>query len=242
MRVVVTRPAIAGRQTAERLRGLGHEPVLLPLARAIHDPDATRKALAQQEPWALAITSAEAARVVASLGDDLRPYLKTPVFAVGAGSAKAASDAGFENVAASSRDGIALADMIDDHLDRREAHGTPLLYLAGQPRASGFEARLSALDIPFRICECYKMAPVTWDDAAMTDVFREAAAEVVLFYSAQTARQFFAHAVFREQPELLAAIRFACLSDNIAEALPPANRANAMVATYPDEDHLLALL
>ncbi|MGV8937480.1 MAG: uroporphyrinogen-III synthase [Allorhizobium sp.] len=241
MRVVVTRPDIAGRQTAERLRGLGHETVLMPLAKAVHHTDAARKALAK-DPWAIAITSAEAARVLASLGDDIRPHLHTPIFTVGSSSAKAASDAGFGNVSASSSDGTALADLIHGQLGGQETDGKPLLYLAGQPRASSFEARLRALGMPFAICECYSMQPVAWGEAALVELLHQPTVDVVLFYSAQTARQFFANPVFRNQPDLLAAARFLCLSENIAESLPPSHRAKAAVASRTDEDHLLALL
>ncbi|MCJ9754909.1 uroporphyrinogen-III synthase, partial [Neorhizobium sp. BETTINA12A] len=35
MRVVVTRPESSARRTAERLQNLGHQPVLLPLTKAV---------------------------------------------------------------------------------------------------------------------------------------------------------------------------------------------------------------
>ena len=64
MRVLVLRPEPAAGRTAARLAARGHEAVLLPLSQAEHDTDAASAGLAGPHS-AIAITSAEAARVLA---------------------------------------------------------------------------------------------------------------------------------------------------------------------------------
>ncbi len=49
MRVLVTRPQHSGERTAERLRKLGHEPILLPLSQPVHDGDAAVRGLETTE-------------------------------------------------------------------------------------------------------------------------------------------------------------------------------------------------
>ena len=78
MRLLVTRPQPAAEATARRLEVMGHQPLLLPLARAEHLPEAARKAL-ELPHAAVALTSAEAVRALAELGADLEPYKAEPM-------------------------------------------------------------------------------------------------------------------------------------------------------------------
>ncbi len=79
---------------------LGHVPILLPLSRARHDPQAAlralegtsaRRAAGQADalpPSIIAVTSAEALRALESLGEALSPHLSRPLFAVGQATAR----------------------------------------------------------------------------------------------------------------------------------------------------------
>src|SRR5689334_7584909 len=78
MRVLVTRPAHSATRTAQRLREMGHEPVLLPLRQPLHDSAGAATALAATN-GPIAMTSAEAVRVVSALGETLRPHLGRPL-------------------------------------------------------------------------------------------------------------------------------------------------------------------
>ena len=98
MRVLVTRPAHSATRTAQRLRDMGHEPLLLPLREPLHDSNAAADALAITG-GAIAVTSAEAIRVLSALGEKLHPHLARSLFAVGETTAEEARSLGFRSVA-----------------------------------------------------------------------------------------------------------------------------------------------
>ena len=237
MRVLVLRPEPAATRTAEKLAALGHEAVRLSLSKAEHDVAAVKAALTKPHA-AIAITSAEAARLLAGIGEDLSPQRQTPLFAVGAVSAEAARHAGFRTVIAGGGDGESLADTILAHI-RPDG---PILYLAGFPRAPGFEHRLEDAGTPFRTIEAYRMVPLA---PAPTEVEAALLAPVpgaVLLYSRESARAFFALPPLAEAPERFLAMRLLCMSANVAAAVPESFTARAVIAAAPDEESLLALL
>ncbi|MBA5801252.1 uroporphyrinogen-III synthase [Rhizobium changzhiense] len=235
MRVLVTRPAHSATRTAQRLRDMGHEPLLLPLRQPLHDSAAALVALATTS-GAIAVTSAEAIRVLSALGEQLHPHLARPLFAVGETTADEARSLGFRSVASSRGNGGDLADLV-----AAEKPGS-LLYLAGTPRAEAFERRLRELDIHFSVAECYRMQPTVPDLAEIDAIFANGYPDAILFYSRRTAEDFF------RMPELLSAgpehsgIRLLCLSEAVAEAVPAVLRKNVAISSMPDEKSLLSLL
>ncbi|MCQ1837368.1 uroporphyrinogen-III synthase [Neorhizobium galegae] len=236
MRVVVTRPESSARRTAERLQNLGHQPVLLPLTRAVHHPDAAEAAFAGPHA-ALAVTSAEAVRVLSSLGDHLTPYLGQTLYAVGETTAKAAEEAGFRNIRSGAGTGAELAKLIASYASDLDA---PLLYLAGKPRSPKFEDGLRTNDVPFVTAEVYEMAPIAYDEVFIRDILLDPPVDAVLLYSRENARLFCDFAA----PHLaeLASVQFVCLSDNVAEIIPREFHRNIKIASHPDEDGVFALL
>lgn len=233
MRVLVTRPQPAAARTAAKLAALGHEPVLLPLSRAVHDRAAAAAALC--EPFsAVAVTSAEAAGL---LGDALsaRQRADIPVYAVGRASADAVRAAGFGRVATAGGDGRDLAGLI--LREKPDFSAGPLLYLAGDPRAPGFESRLREAGVPFRTVECYRMEPRVPAAAEIGRALLSPPPDAVLLYSRETAARFFALV-----PERFPAARMLCMSRNVAAAVPARFAAGVAVAASPDEESLLALL
>lgn len=236
MRVVVTRPEIAGRRTAEKLRSLGHEPVLLPLTRAVHHPNAAESALGRPHA-ALAVTSAEAVWVLASLGGRLSPYLDDPLYAVGDATARAATEIGFRDVHAGPGTGADLAKIIvaDETEDT-----TPLLYLTGKPRSGGLEEGLRLRNLPFDPVEIYEMVPIVRDEAAVRRALVEPQAGAVLLYSRENARLFFDLA--KPHLAVLRSLQALCLSAKVAEMVPQEFHRNIKIAGHPNEEGLLALL
>ena len=230
MRVLVLRPQPAAIRTAERLAALGHEAVLLPLTRAVHDRAALAAVLAEGH-CALAVTSAEAAGM---LREAAAAHGGTTLFAVGHASARAAREAGFSTVFTPGGDGRDLADFIAGRRAALDFSRGPLLYLAGHPRAPAFESRLMEAGLPVRTVECYRMealAPSAAEiDAALT-------ADAVLFHSPEAVRRF-----FTLRPAVPAGLRLLCMSANVAAAVPAPFAGAARVAAAPDEESLLALL
>jgi len=237
MRVLVLRPEPAASRTAGKLAALGHEAVRLPLSGAEHDIAAGKAALAEPHA-AIAITSAEAARLLAGIGEDLAPYRKTPLFAVGEASAEAARRAGFRTVIAGGGNGESLAETILAHT-RPDG---PILYLAGSPRAPGFEHRLEEADIPFRTIEAYRMVPLIPSPAEIEAALLAPVPDAALLYSRESARAFFALPPLVQAPERVLAMRLVCMSANVAAAVPDLFAERAAIAAAPDEESLLALL
>lgn len=239
MRVVVTRPVHSGDRTAERLAKAGHEPLLLPLTQPVHDIASARQALAAST-GAIAVTSAEAIRVLEQLGPQLAAYLNRPVFAVGKATAEAAGGIGFATCFHSDSGGGALAELI--HTRLADLEGTSVTYLAGSPRAPGFEARLAELQVPFRTVECYRMIDIDPPQARLDELFLDTPADAVLLYSRYTAKRFFELPFFEANPQVLAHTRLICLSEAVSLVVPRSLQDNTHIASKTDEDSLLALI
>lgn len=240
MRVLVTRPEHAGRETARRLTDLGHQPLLLPLSRPVHDGAAAKQAL-QRPHAALVLTSAEAARAIAPLGEVLVPHLSRPLFAVGAASAAAARRLGFSDIRVAAGEGESLADLVA--LTLAEASlDNPLLYLAGSPRSPRFEARLAMQHVPLVICECYRMENIDYDAHDLAERLQRERPEAALLYSAEAARRFFALVTHPGFDPFLRDMRFFCLSPNVLAAIPSPFDARAEASATPDESSLLTLI
>lgn len=236
MRVLVTRPRRAAAATALKLEAMGHETTLLPLMQAEHLVAAVESALMQRH-GAMVLTSAEAAQVLAALGDAQR-HLATPLFCVGEATGRAAAELGFTNIHVGPGTGESLAETIA----ATRAGGTlePLLYLAGSPRSDGLEQALRQRGIDCSTVECYRMTPIAYGADELSSLRRAGQFDAVLLYSRETARQF---AALLWQSGLSATAfsrRYLCLSEAIAKSLPTG--APTEVAAMPDEEHLLKLL
>ncbi|AHF85993.1 uroporphyrinogen III synthase [Rhizobium leguminosarum bv. trifolii WSM1689] len=235
MRVLVTRPAHSATRTAQRLRDMGHEPLLLPLRQPVHDSDAAADALAITS-GAIAVTSAEAIRVLSALGEKLHPHLARPLFAVGETTAEEARSLRFRSVASSQGNGGDLADLV-------AVQGVDgLLYLAGWPRAETFEAGLRERGIRFSIAECYRMQPIVPGPAEFEAIFSRPRPEAILFYSQQTTDDFFSVPELRSAVSEHSGIRLLCLSEGVAKAIPAALKKSVQISPMADEKSLLSLL
>ena len=236
MRVLVTRPEHSARRSAARREALGHEPIMLPLARAVHDPKAAQAALARPH-HALAVTSAEAIRAISSLGPALFPFLTKPMFVVGRATGKAAQAQGFGNIHTGSGTGAGLAQLVAGF---PSPSVDPLLYLAGNPRSSCFEESLGAMNIPLAVAEVYRMLPIAYEEDALATAFVGAAPDAVLLYSRENARLFFHLAA--PFSLALAELLVLAISENILDAVPANFRRKIRIAAHPDEEELFALL
>ena len=145
MRVLIVRPAPDNAATASRVAALGHTPVVAPLftvsAVAWDPPDPTMFD-------AVAMTSANAARYG---GPALARYTHSPLYAVGAATAVAATAAGFGTVDVGASDADALAQLLTGRV----------LHLAG----ADHRPLASPADVVTRIV----YAAVEADDAVLPD-------------------------------------------------------------------------
>ncbi|OAP39060.1 uroporphyrinogen III synthase [Sinorhizobium glycinis] len=236
MRVLVTRPHPAAESTALKLEAMGHQPVVLPMMQAQHFAAAVRAGFERPHD-AIAVTSAEAVRVLAGLGSALEAHLTTPLFAVGEATARAAAELGFNDIRVGAGTGEALAETVAGFLGPQTGS---LLYFAGLPRADGFEHALRERAIDHVTVEVYRMSPVGHGPETLAALAQSSPFDAVLLYSRETARLLVA--LMRESGIDCAgfSVRYLCLSTAVKEALPAG--AESHVAAAPDEESLLSLL
>lgn len=235
MRVLVTRPEPSASRTMRRLIALGHQAEVLPLFAALHLTDEAEKALSGN-PGSLIVTSAEAARALASLPEHLAAHVTKPLFAVGAATARAFAQLGFEDIRTAEGNGQILAERII----REWRKTAPLLYLAGEPRSPHLEDALREAGFQFSTVTLYRMLPVDYTDAAIADRLSRYPDPTILLYSGEAARRFAELA--GRSGTTAPTFRLCCLSESIRQCLPMSLQARARAAREPNEDSLLALL
>ena len=174
-RIWITRTQPGAEATAERVRALGHEPLVAPLlaVRAVEAPPIDLKGVA-----ALAFTSANGVRAFAEGCDDRR----LRVFAVGAATAHAARAAGFKTVLSTDGDVESLAAGIAAR--RLELHGMILHPGAAEP-AGDLAGALDRHGIRTRHLVLYETAPV---ELSGEEADRLVQADVVLLHSPRAAK------------------------------------------------------
>ena len=242
MRVLVTRPEPGATKTAERLRANGFEPVLMPLTR-IADLAPDKADLSAACAGAYAVTSANAIRAWRSVGID-PDCLDLPIYAVGARTGVAATEAGFRDVRIGAGNGTDLArkildDIASGALARRLQ--APLLYVAGRQRHGDFETELERENVAVRVVETYEIMQISYSTDFVIGLFKHDPPDVILLYSAVAAERFFEIANTMFDLKLLNTSRFFCISRNVADAVPVEFAERTIVAAAPDEDRLMAL-
>ena len=218
MRIWITRAEPGASRTAEKLRALGHEPVVAPLLE-VH---ALPAAIDLDGVAALAFTSANGVRAFA----ERCPERALPVFTVGDATAGAARKAGFAEVASAAADLDALADLIAVQAGR--LRGTVLAPGPREP-AGDLPRALAAQGVTARALALYETLPL-FPPKGM------APADAVLIHSPKAAERLAVVMGGRPGPAVY------CISP--AAAAPLAGRPFARIewAVRPDEDSLLALL
>jgi uroporphyrinogen-III synthase len=215
---------------------MGHQTVLLPVMEAIHQPQAALDALTHPHS-AIAVTSAEVFRALAPYKAQLTPHLQTPVYCVGPATAQAAQHMGFQSVISGSGTGVSLAK-IAAAASTSLANG--LVYLAGWPRSPAFEAGLQAAGIACRTAETYRMSAITYAPETIEKLLQPPIPDVALLYSYESARHFFT-LLSPETAQRISDMRLLCLSEHVADAIPP-GFGPVSIAAEPSEETLLAQL
>jgi uroporphyrinogen-III synthase len=234
MRLLVTRPLPEAERTAAALRARGHEAVVAPALRV----EITSPAFGSGPFSALVVTSGNAARALKD--HPQRGDVKNlPLFAVGARSAAAARESGFENVISAGGDVNDLAGLLAKTFARQNA---TLLYLAGEDRAGDLAAALAPGGIRVETVVVYRAVP----DQRFADLLGSALAagspDGVLHYSRRSAEAFLAGARAGGVTARVLPLAHFCLSAEVAAPLISAGATNTIVAAHPDEASLLALL
>ncbi len=225
MRLLVTRPADQAEQTAQKLRALGHLPVVAPVLEVAQ----TGAAL---PPGPFDLLLATSVQALAGFPPRAK-HLALPLACVGEKTANAARTAGF-SVLHAAPDAEALAEVL-----RKEKSPMSALSLAGRERRATLEESLRAAGWRVEIVETYAARAVqTWPEAFVAALD---AGEIggVLHYSPRSAALALA-LIGRESARRL---RHFCLSPAIAAVCRDwAPDAEIFVASQPDEEALITLL
>lgn len=233
-RIVVTRTEPGATATANRLRQLGYEPVMLPLAeiRAL----AVAHIPAAEMFDAVAVTSANALNHTAvELIEAFRPK---PCFAVGEGTASAAHKAGFIDIVTGTGDATALARIMSEALPGRAR----VLFLCGHVRSDALEQELRRSGIAVTALEIYDAPVIPYSEAAVASILGRRGVEAALLHSAKTAARLDELAGWPSIRPFFSATSYFCLSPRIGAALKNVAASRIVCAATPDEAELMALL
>ncbi|MCZ4289587.1 uroporphyrinogen-III synthase [Hoeflea alexandrii] len=250
MRVLVTRPEPGGQRTAERLAGLGHDPVRMPLFETVVTARPGDLPPAETISGLIA-TSARAFAMFGQGGVSGTGLAGVPVYTVGPATAQAARDAGFLHVEGAGGTAKALSESLirlrSQDVTGGEASGPgvrkgALVYLAGVPRTAVIETALEADEPGSRVIDCYRMAEISYSTDILKSDFLSPPPDVVMLYSANAARRLSALLDAANLAGCLDSTRFLCLSPAIASQLRKTWQDRSVVAGRPDEDSLLASL
>jgi len=232
MRVLVTRPQPDASRTAAYLEGLGYQVVVDPLLFV--EPSPARD-LPPGPFSALAVTSANAARI-AGATVELKELRSLPLYAVGARTADAAREAGFENVEGADGEAAALARLIARELPV----GSRVLHLAAEERAQDLGVLLAPAKIAVEVFALYRMRAAE-SFGATAAAMSSGKLDAVMHFSPRSAATFVAIAERHGLAGSVRRLRHLCISQAAAAPLI-AIGAKVEVAAEPREDAMAALL
>lgn len=229
MRILLTRPEADAKRSAERLRALGHEPVIAPLFEIVP----------AGEPWPpgeydrLLATSAHAFEHLPETADGLK---RLPLHVVGERTAAAARATGFAQIESIEPDAKRLAIALARALPAAQR----ILYLAGRERRPEIEAALAALGHSVTPWVIYRTHESPDAADALARVLRTGGVDAVMHFSPRSAALYMALAERAGLcAEALAPTQIA-ISARAAENLQTAQ--DLRVAPAPDLDGMIACL
>ena len=194
-RILVTRPEPGASQTAKALKARGYEAVVIPMFEIVVRPggdDPLREALGS-DPQGIAVTSANAARALATLfANDLpAPLRHLPVYALGEATAEACRQTGFGTVLAApidhGGDAKGLAAWMARHCGPDKG---PILHVHGEHRAADLPALLSGSGLHVTACAIYASHSADGFTDKLLRQLDRAPIDAVLHYSPRAARHF----------------------------------------------------
>jgi uroporphyrinogen-III synthase len=230
LHLAVTRPRPDGERTATALRERGHDVLLAPLLEV--EPVAADVA----GDWAgVIVTSTNALRVTEGRLDAL-PSL--PLYAVGARTAAAAREAGFNTVHVADGNARALVALI---AGQAKTITGPLLYLAAEQRAADLAAGLAPYGVTVVTRVVYRTLALPLS-AELAEALRGGRIDAVLHYSRRSAEAFLAGASVTGLNAQALALRHLCLSEQVAAPLAAAGAKNIAIAGAPDDSAMISLI
>lgn len=241
MRILITRPEPSASKTAKKLLNAGHEPVIFPMSRRKCVETAVQEDLHSAN--AFIFTSANALHCFKNTSAQNDLLLDTPVYAVGKTTKQSALQIGFKHVKMGTGNGEALAELIIQDIKSGNTKLSPdrsIVYLTAKERTPYLETKLAQNNIHVTPIIIYEMI-TDFAHKELNDILDKGEIDVVLFYSQNAVRRFFAAIVGYER-KLFTSMRFGCLSNEIAAAIPDEFLNHIDIAIEPSEHHLLACI
>lgn len=159
----------------------------------------------------------------------------SPLYVVGARTARAAEARGWRLAAPSATNSRRLAEILKSAMPRDAA----VLYLAGRDRKPAIEAAFADTEL-FELAEVYAAAPrQSWSSAEIRAL---ELCKFALHYSRRSAALAMDLASAGGAAAHFRLMTHVCLSDDVAEPLIASGTASVHVAARPDEAALLATL
>jgi uroporphyrinogen-III synthase len=228
MRILVTRPIEDGQEIAEKLRAMGHQPLLAPLLSThFHEGP---------EPDFAGVQA-----ILASSANGIRALIRRTVrrdliiFAVGPQTADEAQKAGFTQVKNANGDAKALAEATM-HWTTPDVGA--LLHVCGEEAPGTLGETLTARGFTVRRCVLYAVHAALHLPPDALDALKQRTLDAALFFSPRSARVFCDLAAGLP----LAGITAFCISPVTARALGGQAFARVAAAVEPNQAALLALL
>jgi uroporphyrinogen-III synthase len=226
MKLLVTRPVDDAQPLAEKLEGLGHEAILIPLLKI----EARQGVSIPRGPFqASCVSSANGLLAKA----DLSPFHHTPFFAIGPQSALEARRMGFSHV---HDKGGNVEGLVRTMCKSLKPENGPILYLSGAETTGDLEGKLKAEGFTVSRVIVYDAAPCAVTD--LPDLL--AGADGVLLYSPRTAKLWAQQVQQAQCGKAIENVTHFCLSANVAANLPQGWIKRT--SRTPDENGMLTLL
>jgi uroporphyrinogen-III synthase len=233
MRLLVTRPESDASEQAEKLRALGHEPVLSPLLRIEFLSGSIEFGGAQ----ALIVTSRNALRALAA-HRALSQATELPLIAVGEATANLGSALGFTRIERGPGSAEELSRVIAETHDPKAGK---LVHLSGETIAFDLAADLAADGFEVKRQVLYRSVQATDFPPKVLSLLNTERLDGVILMSPRTSATFSRlirrHGLTAQTERLICY----CLSEKVAEALQPV-RPRLAVAARPNEEEVLALI
>jgi uroporphyrinogen-III synthase len=226
MKLLVTRPVEDAQPLADKLGGLGHVAVIVPL---LNITPRDGMVLPEGPFQALCVSSANGLAAKA----DLSVFHHIPFFAIGPQSALEARRQGFDHVHDKGGNVEGLVRMICKSL---KPENGPVLYLSGAETTGDLEGKLKTQGFKVARATVYDASPCRVSNLpAMLD-----GADGVLLYSPRTAKLWVAQVNQADLVNRAKTLQHYCLSANVAANLP--QDWAKYVSRTPDENGMLSLL
>ncbi len=228
MRILVTRPIEDGEEIAQKLRDLGHQPLLAPLLSTHFAPG--------PEPD---FTGVQA--ILASSANGIRALIRRtarrdlPIFAVGPQTTQEAQSAGFTQVRNADGDAKALAEAAARWTTPEKG---VLLHVCGAEAPGSLAATLTGQGFTVRRSELYAVHAADHLPPEARTVLEQQTLDAVLFFSPRSARIFCDLAAGLS----LARVAALCISPVTAGAVEGQGFGRVAAAAHPNQPSLLALL